>query len=233
MKIPKILIFTVTYEGKDYILDEFLKHTQAIKYPNFKHIFIDNSEKPDYFAKLTGLGLNAYRVQRGNNSREAIARAQNFARKMAIEENYDYILSLESDILVPPDIVWLLLRHSKPVVSALYMLGIKKEGLSIPCITIPEWREDIGAWGSRLLNLEEFKDYLHKGLKQVQAAGMGCCLMHKSTFLTTGFTYDPRFTGHSDIYFFNQMFERKIPVFVDTDILCAHENSNWLDVKDR
>ncbi len=233
MGLPKVLVFTPIYEKKDYALERFLKHSKAINYPNFRHIFIDNSLTLDYYNKLKEMGLDVYHVERGNNSREALARAQNFARQIALDEDYPYIMSLESDVMVPPQIIQLLLQSGKDVISGLYLIGSNKLKYKVPCITIPEWDKTIGAWGTRLLKPHELKDYLHKGLKRVQAAGMGCCLIYKNAFKDVSFTYDPRFTGHSDVYFFNTMFEKKIPVWVNTDILCDHDNSEWLDVDDR
>jgi hypothetical protein len=231
--IPKVLIFTPIYEAKDYCLEEFLSYSQKITYPNKRHIFIDNSTTEDYTNKLIGMGLEAYHVPRGNNSREALARAQNFARKIAIEGEYDYLFSLESDIMVNKDIVQALLSWGKDVISALYMIGDKSKGLQVPCITLPKWHEELGAFGTTLVPPEQLMNYINKGIKQVQAAGMGCCLIHKSVFKRFVFKYDPRFKGHSDIYFFNDLFEKRIPVWVDTDIICDHRNSKWQDVKDR
>jgi hypothetical protein len=232
-KAPKILIFTATYEGKDYCLDRFLEHASNINYPNVRHIFITNDRNDKYWRKLLSKGLDAYWVKRGNSSREAIARAQNFARRIAIEEGYDYILSLESDIMVPPNIAQLLLSCNVDVVSGLYFIGNREQGLRVPCLTLPEIHEDKGYYGTRLLKPEEWEEYLHKGIKRVQAAGMGCCLIYKSVFRQIPFVYEMGLKGHSDIYFFNDCFRLAIPVFVQTDIVLDHQNSQWSDVKDR
>jgi hypothetical protein len=227
--IPKVLIFTAIYDKKDYSMSKFLACARKINYPNFRHIFIDNSEDLEYFTKLKRQGLDVYHVQRGNNTRESLARAQEFARILASNEDYDYILSIESDIYVTPDVVQTLLFHAKDVVSAWYEIGTKE--IRVPCITIAYFDEKIGAYGTRLLKPDEFKEYTNNGLKVVQAAGMGCCLIYKSVFLRFPFTYDERFTGHSDIYFFNDCFNNKIPVFVDTDLRFEHENSDWSKVE--
>jgi len=233
MKLPRVLVFTIIYEAKEYCLDEFLKHSKAINYPNIRHIFVDNSTTTDFYKKLKGMGLEAYHVERGANSREALARSQNFARKIALDENYDYLFSLESDIMCPPDIIQNLMKHSKDIISGVYYIGDKSKGVRVPCITLPKFNEELGAFGTRLLFKEEFPQYLNKGLKQVQAGGMGCTLIYKRVLKRIPFTYDPRFTGHSDIYFFNEAFRKKIPVFVDTDIYCEHDNINWDTVDDR
>lgn len=231
-RVPKVLVFTITYEGKEYVFDKFLEHAKQINYPDFKHVWIDNSETLEYYELLKSRGLEVYHVERGNNTREALARSQNFARELAIKEGYDYLLSLESDVLVPPNIVQLLLVRGKDVISALYFIGDRDRGQRIPCITLPEWHEE-GYWGTRLLNPEEFTEYLHNGLQRVQAAGLGCCLIHKRIFNKYAFYYDPRYRGHSDIYFFNQLFQDLEAVWVDTDIVCDHQNKPWNGIKDR
>lgn len=230
----KVLIFTPTYEGKDYCLTEFLESAKKLKenYPNSRHIFIDNSVTPEYYLKLVGLGLDAHRVRRGNNSRESLARAQNYARKIALEEGYDYMFSLESDIFAPPETLKTLVMTGKDIVTGLYYIGDKSK-IRVPCITVSKFNEQINAWGTRLLTMEEWPEYKNKGLKECQAGGMGCCLMHRRVLEKITFTYDPRFTGHSDIYFFNTVKTLGFKTFVHTDIFCEHENSSWKEVKDR
>ena len=237
MKLPKVLVFTITYEGKEYAREQFMSFIKGITYPkdSYRHIIIDNSPTMDYYNKLVSLygSENVYHTERGNNSRESLARSQNLARRIAIDEGYDYLLSIESDIFVPPQIIQKLLVHGVKVVSVLYFIGDRSLGQRVPCITLPEFFEDIGAWGSRLLKPEEYGEYLNQGLKPVHAAGMGCCLIKREVFEKFIFYYDPRVIGHSDIFFFQDCFINKIPVYVDTDILCHHENSRWQDVKDR
>ena len=231
--LPKVLIFTVTYEGKDYCLEKFLKGLNGINYPNYKHVFIDNSHDEKYSEKLKKLGYDVIHVNRADNTREAIAISQNMARKIALEGNYNYLMSLESDIIPPKDVVQRLIRHGKDVITGLYHIGDKSKGQRVPCITLKKWNEQLGAYGTRLLAADEWEDYISNGLKQVEAGGFGCCLIHKSVFSKIKFYYFKELKGHSDIFFFNDCFRRKIPVFVDTDIICEHDNQPWEGIKDR
>lgn len=237
MKLPKILIFTPIYDAKDYCLTAFLNKVKEIKYPNKDHIFIDNSKDISYYRKLKirlePMGISVYHIQRGNNSREALARAQNFARNKMLEGNYDYLFSLESDIMIEPNTIEKLLIQGKDVISGLYMIGDRSKGIQIPCITLPEYNDKIKAFGTRLLKKEELTTYIGNGIQRVAAAGMGVCLMHNSVIKRFKFKYDPRFDGHSDIYFFNDCFNNRIPVYVHTDIMLEHENSDWGKVEDR
>lgn len=81
----------------------------------------------------------------------------------------DYIFWLDSDVELPPDAILRLMRHNKPMVSALYW---SKKGEPHPIAYKFE--------GEDQTPLKR----LHKGLMKVDGIGMGACLM-KSTVLAT------------------------------------------------
>jgi len=234
---PSVLVFTVTYSGKEYCREHFIKNALQFTYPNKKHIIVDNSPSGTYFFKLqkelVGTDIEVFRVERGNNSREALCRAQNFARRYAKEKGYDYLMSLESDLFPPADCIERLLAHNVPVVTGYYLIGTPDMKYNTPCITLPVYHPEINGDGTRLLKPEEIQQYTNAGLKQVQAGGFGVCLIKNYVWSKTVFYYDPRFESHSDVYFFNECRDSRIGVFVDTDMFCEHRRSSWLDVKDR
>ncbi len=230
--LPRVLIATPIYDKKDYSLDTFLQDVGKISYPNYEHILIDNSTTEEYAESLKARGIqNVYHIKRGSNSREALARAQNFARHYALDHGFDYMFSLESDIHPPADVIQRLLIHNKEVITGLYMIGI---GVDVPCITITEWVPKLMANGTRLLTKEE-ADEVKKGmgLIPVHAGGFGCCLIKKEILEMFSFRYDPRFQSHSDVYFFSDLYTAGIQAWVDTDIVCEHERSDWNKVEDR
>lgn len=237
MKLPKVLIFTVTYEGKDYVFDEWLEYTTKINYPNKKHIVIDNSKDGgQYYEKLKQrlepLGIEVYKTARGNNSREALARSQNFARKYMLNDpEYEYAFSLESDILVPPNIIQELLVYRKPILGATYFIG-EAEKVRVPCITVLHKKED-GVLGTRLLQFNEFNDYIHKGIKKIASCGLGATLIKRELLERFNFYYHPNLKGHSDIFFYNDLYNAGIEAFVNTDIVVKHKNIPWSKVQDR
>jgi glycosyltransferase involved in cell wall biosynthesis len=238
MRWPKILVFTATYEGKDYCLDEFIKNIQNFTYPNYEHIVIDNSnDNGRYFSKLkkklNPLGIKVYRTQRGNTSREALARAQNRAREIFLNGDYDYFLSLESDIFPASNIMEALVWDNKDIVTGLYLIGDNDKGTRLPCITLPWKNPETGTMGSRLITHEQVPEYFQKGLKIVAAGGMGCCLIDREVLERIGFTYIPGHRAHSDVFFFNKAARLGYKVWVDTNLFCGHKNSDWSKVKDR
>ncbi len=231
MRIPKVLVVTVTYEGKDYCFDKFFKSANELTYPNMTHIYIDNSRTLDYTQKLKDLGLEVYHVERGNNSREALSRSLNLGRRKCLDEGYDYMFVLESDVVVPKDIIQNLMKHAQDIVTGLYYIGDGDP--RIPCITMPDFKKDLNAFGSRLLTMDERHTFFMNGLQRVAAGSFGCSLNHRNVLEQIKFYYDPRLPGHPDIYLYNTCFEKKIPVFVDTNIICQHYNVAWSTVKDR
>jgi glycosyltransferase involved in cell wall biosynthesis len=236
MSWPKILVFTATYAGKDYCLDKFIENCKKFTYPNFEHIFIDNTnDQGRYFIKLkrklNPLGIKVYRTQRGNSSREALAHSQNKARELFLEGDYDYLMSLESDIFPGSNIMEALVWDNKDIVTGLYTIGEKN--IKTLCLFLPWKNEKTDTMGTRMLRQEEIKDYMNNGLKQVSAGGMGCCLISRYILEKIGFTYIPGHPAHSDVFFFNDAQRLKYEVWVDTNLLCAHLNSSWDLVADR
>ena len=234
---PKILVFTPTYAGKDYCLDKFIQNCKKFTYPNFEHIFLDNTNDQGVYynklcRKLKPLGIRVYRILRGNTAREALARAQNKAREIFLEGNYDYLMSLESDIFPASNIMEALIWANKDIVTGLYLIGDKEKGRTV-CVTVPWKNEKTGTMGTQLLPAEDVPQYVNQGLKRVSAGGMGCCLMSRYVVEKIGFTYIPGHEAHSDVFFFNKAMRLGYETWVDTNLTCAHLNSSWDLVADR
>lgn len=233
--IPKVLVFTITYEGKDYCFDKFNYQMSKLSYPkeSYRHIWIDNSQSMDYYNKLKNMGLEVYHVERGNTSREALARSQNFARRMALEEGYDYLLSVESDLLgVPHNIIQHLIGNAKEMVGCLYLIGDERGRL--PCVTIAELKEEVGLVGTRLIYADEGKQMIdNPGLYAVNSCGLGCTLISREVFEKVQFMYHPDLRSHSDVFFANDVWKNGFRIYVDSSILLDHKNVPWSGVDDR
>jgi len=237
MKWPKILVFTPTYVGKDYCLEKFIQNCKNLTYPNFEHIFLDNSNDQGVYynklcRKLKPLGIKVFRVQRGNSSREALARAQNKAREVFLAGNYEYLMSLESDIFPASNIMEALVWDNKDVVTGLYLIG-EKEKVQTVCVTIPWENEKTGTMGTQVVDPKDIGKWFRQGLKRCSAGGMGCCLMSRYVVEKIPFTYIPGHSAHSDVFFFNTANQLGFEVYVDTHLTCGHLNSSWDLVTER
>lgn len=235
MKFPKVLVFTPTYDGKEYCRKAFIENVRKIKYPNWDFLLVDNSKTTSYARRLRREGLKVVHLSRGENSREALAAAQNYARKRALDEGYDYLLSLESDLFPPADVIFRLIRHNAPVVGGLYFIGGMGDTPRVPCVFVTVYKPESAAFGTRLINRQEHEELSKvRGIHKVHGMGVGCTLIHRKVLEKYAFWTDNRFDNkHSDVYFYMKLWNDGVPVYVDYDLVCHHENSDWKLVVDR
>ena len=231
---------TPIYDKKDYCRERFVENIKKLDYPadKLQWCLVDNSQRPAYYHKLRRLYPgHAWRVKRGSNTRDALRNAMNFLRLKAIEEDYDYLLIVESDLFPEPDALKKLLRHHKDVVGLPYEIGFNKNrGLCVFTLD----KKTIGM-GTRRLTPEESKTFLDGSLKKVHGMGVGCCLIKREILEEFPFWYsaadNDRMKGmtirkHPDVYFYLDLHNKGRRVFLDTSTLVYHENSDWGLVKD-
>lgn len=247
MRQPRILVGVTTYEGKDYIFEECIRAIKRFDYPKelIDLVIVDNSAKDTYFRTLKRRGHKRLeRVLRGANSREALTKAQNRIRQIMLAGDYEYLLFIESDLICPPDTVKRLLSHDKPVVGSVY--NIARDEKFVPCIFV-NFRNDDGFLGTRPLGVKhvdgkkyydgsEIQEFFAKssGLEQIHGVGFGCTLIERAIVERFPFWCDERFDDkHSDVYFYLDLQNNNIPVFVDTSVNLPHYPSDWGQVRDK
>lgn len=240
VRYPRVLVGTPIYDGKEYCRERFVENVKAINYPNFHWCLVDNSKNPRYYHKLRRAHPgHVWRVPRGSNSRDALANSSNFLREKALKEGYDFLLMLESDIFPPKDVLSRLVMHGRPVVGAIYNIGDGKHDRL--CLFKLKFKPELGIMGTELVGMDEQKDFIHKGLREVHGMGVGCTLIERSILERFGFWYssadDMRMAHtddrkHPDVYFYMDLHNNGIKVYADTDIICAHEYSAWGNVAD-
>lgn len=252
---PKILVVTPIYEDKDYALEKYISHVEKFDYDNYDVILVDNSRTDWFFKKLQWYEeqypfLKVFKVNRGDNSRDAICNSMNFARHYFLEHKYDYMLVVENDLFPQPDTIKRLLSYNKQVVGSYYLIGHEADdkpfyeaisrlerpvGLNPrrPCLFVRD-RKSNGMMGTRGISTLEAKDWFNTGLRQVHGCGLGCTLIRDDIIMRFPYWTDNRFDNkHHDVYFYMDLDNAGIPVFVDTSINVPHQPSRWENVKDR
>ena len=238
-KYPKVLVGIVTYEGKDYIWDKFINNIKSLTYPNFDVMIVDNTKDKKYYNKLNrrlkDTDIIIKHVNRGDTSREAQARSLNTIRDYFLENNYDYFMSIESDLIPPRDIIQRLMRHNKLVVGTIYLIGFhySKTQPPRPCLFSVRKKKN-GSGEMETYNIPNGFDYFGNGLVKIHGCGIGCVLIDKSILQKVKFWYhlDPP-VKHSDVLFYMDLHNMGIPVYIDSDLIIPHHNSDWKDVADK
>jgi len=108
---PKILIACPNHEVKEYAFQRWIDAAHALDYPNKEILVVDNSPSLDFMnrwkRKVPMIHLDP--GSKGPNQR--IAMSMEFIRHTFLKGDYAYWFNLESDVIVPPDALNVLLKY--------------------------------------------------------------------------------------------------------------------------
>ena len=125
----------------------------------------------------------------------------------------DWLVMLDSDVLPPPDLVERLMATGKKMVGGWYR---KKGDPYPPCVY------DFVLEDDRAIAWWTVREKPGQGLEQVDGAGAGCWLMHRSVAEAVGNRpYNPDVLSE-DFLLCRKLKELNIPVYIDWSINCAH-----------
>jgi len=235
MNLPKILIAAPTSDKKDYCLDEWVDNVLSFDYPASTILLVDNSHNEEYYHKILDKGINCLHVKPEGNVVDYIADCQKLIRHYVLEGGYDYLFSLESDVIPQSDIILQLLHHNKRIVAAPYFVQYKGGDPSL-CMIDPEIQhvKEMSYMHTRMVGTKQGLSRLTGELVKVFGVGLGCSLIHKDVLKKIDFrsgtaSNETRMdrSVFSDSLFYIDCFKAKIPVFWDTKLLVRHKYSDW------
>lgn len=137
--------------------------------------------------------------------------AREEAVKAFLQGQYDALLFVDSDMVVPVDLLTRLIEHDKDIVSA---LAFKRTPGYEPCIF-------------KVCNEQDAKFYLDypKGLTEIEGVGMACTLIKRKVFETVP---QPWFFPHKilgeDLSFCVRARQAGFKIYCDTELICGHCN---------
>jgi len=212
---PKILVGCPTSFHKKYCLEEYAKAVKSLTYPNYDILLIDNSKDNNYFNKLKSLNLPVIKGSYFEGALNRIIASRNLLREYTLKNNYDYLFSLEQDVIPPKDILEKLLQHKKRIISAIYFNYITKnnETRILPVI----WTR----MDSKLRYILKPSE-LNKEVLQIAIAGLGCLLIHKTVLNKIKFRYEKNEDAFDDVYFALDCKKNNIPIYADTNLVVKH-----------
>lgn len=227
---PRVLLTCPVSKHKDYILFAWIKYIKTLTYKNYDILLVDNSDEPFTSMKIQAERINCIHVDKGHlKIREVMAICNNISKTWALQNGYDYIFHLECDIFPPRDVIQRLLAHQLPVVSGLYMISRFQD--MQPMIQVYEYHGELNE--SHAWDLTEGFLKTTGGLVQVANAGLGCTLIHKTVLEKLNFHVNMEEEGHADSFMGRDLYNMRVPVYVDTSIFCKHYNSSWSKLKNK
>lgn len=160
-----------------------------------------------------------------------VEQVRNIMVNWMLQNQFDYMLCVDSDIILPPDTLVKLLAaqtDSVGITSGVYIQ--RKEGVRIPEIYVTNPRTG----GHENLHIDAVQG---NARLQVAGVGFGCCLVHRRVFEAVG---NPWFVYRSNIEFDKVVSEdvdfcvkathKGFGIVVDTSVKCGHMHKTILDV---
>ena len=237
-KMKKILIASPTSDIKDYCFDKWMENVSKFTYENCELFLCDNSTTRDYYIDIKkryehlGSFFNVGRVTPSQfehlnlSYKSFLAFSHEKCRRYALDNNFDYLLHLETDIFPPIDVIERLLDAKQKIVGAMYHIEVgERSTLMI------QQMEDFGNDLRETYNLSENDlDFVDGDVKKVFSCGLGCVLIHRSVLKEVGFRYEEGSPVHPDSFYYADLDAKQIPVYVDTSIYCNHDNQTMLRI---
>ncbi len=181
--MKKILIGCPTSDSHEYALEQYAKALKALTYPNFDILLVDNSKGDGYKEKLESHDLKVLKCPYFESARDRIITSRNLLRQYALDKGYDYLFSLEQDVIPPKDVLERLLSAKKRLISGVYFTYLERDGRKgyFPLI----WTK---AEGTNYYIMKPSE--LNRGIRKIASAGLGCVLIHKTILKDIKFRYE-------------------------------------------
>lgn len=165
----------------------------------------------------------------------AIDLARERATEQALDHNPEWILYLDSDVIPPRDVFHQLLDHDLDVCSGMYMVDKNPPHPAAWALTEDD-------------NLSALEEWYENTIINVDAVGLGCCMVNQRVFnelekpyfrWTEGYEEHPwdikddteqKGVGE-DFYFCHKVQEAGYNIYVDSSIQCYHEKPGLLSAE--
>jgi len=222
---PKILVCAPHADRKNYSISRWLSQVKHLTYKNYDVFVADNSHSKKNAKWLRKQRVLADWVKPKNKSNiQYIAESHELCRRTAIYGHYDYMLHWETDIEAPPNTIERLLMHNKKVVSGVYPIGFGEKSK-----LLLQFSEKISESMSVTSNAEHTDmSFIDGKVKKVFACGLGLTLISRKIFTTIPFRFEYGVYAHPDTLFAYDLFQKGIAQWVDTSLICSHDNSEWI-----
>ena len=152
-----------------------------------------------------------------------IDQIRNLIADWVVKYDFDYLFSVDSDIIFAPDVLCKFLDHDKDLVSGIYRQRSPNQVLEI--------------YDENLTNIPISKLPMNS-LVEIGGCGFGCVLVKKQVFSEIGYpqfeyhsALDHRYTFSEDNDFCKKAREKGFQLFADTSVICGHKGTHIFELQ--
>lgn len=235
----KILVASPTYDGMEYCLNDFITAIKKIDYPDFEILLVDNSRNKNFFNRISQdkqIKVIYDETPEEKNLLRLVS-SSNLILDYAKENNFDYVLMMDSDVIPPKNILKELISQKKDIVSGLYynLFPYKETYCWFPIAWRKLTDEEYSA-SQKVesqfsgINKEDLRKHITEkevrdgNLMEVLVASNGCVLLSRKVFENKNLRYglSEEVPSAQDVFFFRKCREAGIKIFCYPKILCDH-----------
>lgn len=224
---PKVLIGSPVTSLKEYCIPDYVDALKGLSYKNKEFLIVDDSPDGKSIRHFfEGMDIHYERFPFNGHIQSMLAGARNVLRKKALDENFDFLLLIEQDVIPPKDVVESLLSSNKKIVSAAFFNFSHQKDDSVPT---PNHFGLINPTGNHTIVTRRlaFEDMWPSRLIKVFMTGVGCILIHRSVLEKISFRVEKGLTAYDDVFFCRDAHEKGFEIFLDSRVLCRHLNRPW------
>ncbi|MBR9702734.1 glycosyltransferase family 2 protein [Candidatus Woesearchaeota archaeon] len=232
----KVLVGVITYEGEKRCRKLFFDYLSQLTYPDVEFVIVTNSgegDKKDLEEHIQRIGIPATILVNDVEAKEMfdhLVNNRNIIREHFLKTDKEWLYFIDSDCLGPADAIEVSLSHKKNLVTGFYLGHFQhpetKKWRVLPVAYL--YSEETGNMQLSMV------DVLQPRFTKISAAGLGCCLIHRSILEKISFR---RTTATEDFPFFEDA-RKKLGehLWIDTRIKFKHlkyalddERNKWLN----
>ncbi len=239
----RVLVATPYSDRHAYVINEWLSNTNSFSFPNFDIMIVDTSEKEDSYNWLESLAKkNKVKMivkrhawdKKSEYVLQMLSKVREEIKQYFIDNNYDYLFFLDSDILPRKDIIERLIEtdrdHVGPPVSVFFEPDTRPCVLHSGEMYFPNSENKIGnkTGGLDYFSWDEIKKkkHLNKPFK-CYAVGIGCCMIKRRVLEKCAFRTHPDFIAGEDVWYWAEANDKGFEFWCDPRIEVKHKNASW------
>lgn len=229
-KSPRVLVGCPTADYKKYCLDKYIEGVKNLTYDNYEVIIVDNSKDESYKELIEKEGIKVIKDRWTEWARGRIVSSRNKLREEFLKGKYDYLLLLSQDVIPPKDIIEKLIKHKKDIVTAVYysyvFLPLTKKKKIIPRVFKIKTQDTTDKTTNYTL-VPMIKESSGNELLEIDACGLGCCLVSRAIMETISFRYKKDTKDFDDLPFCFDAKKSGFEIYADMNVKCMHYIEGW------